>query len=541
MDLKEYERTKFELAAILRSAWLGLDASNPAILRVSHDFFARLAEDRFNLVVVGRFNRGKTSLMNALLRARCLPVGVVPLTSVITTVSYGSQERAVIEYQNRRTVDRIPLDRLAEFVSERGNPANALGVTTARVQLPSELLRRGFYFIDTPGLGSSIVENTRTTEAFLPEADAIVLVTSYDSPLTEEEVRALESAAGSSRRAFIAVNKHDVVSPPERAEVLRYMQERLLAIFGPRAPYLFSVSAHQALTAHETADEHLWIQSGLPELERDLSRFLVEEKREEFLRQMYRRAAQALDEIVPAREERERLHLLYDRLWGNRALEPSDGVQLRTASARFDSCAICARIENALYTFLCRYQYDLIAGEDARTNLCEHGGLCALHTWHYERIASPRGTCIAFPALLRRVASSLLDAGSDPPRDEVERRPSEPTCDVCAISREAETTEVRAVARRLGEESGIEARDVPSLCMRHLRCVAEHLDDRERRAHLLRAQAQVLDEIADDMQRYVVKFDGVRKTLLTSEEETAAQRALKILAGSRNISALPKE
>jgi hypothetical protein len=55
----------------------------------------------------------------------------------------------------------------------------------AEIQLPAEILRRGFYFVDTPGLGSVIVENTLTTETFLPEADAFVLVTSYESPLSE--------------------------------------------------------------------------------------------------------------------------------------------------------------------------------------------------------------------------------------------------------------------------------------------------------------------------------------------------------------------
>jgi predicted GTPase len=60
------------------------------------DLFARLAEDRFNLAVVGRFSRGKSSLMNAILGSERLRTGVVPLTSVITTVTYGSQERMTL-------------------------------------------------------------------------------------------------------------------------------------------------------------------------------------------------------------------------------------------------------------------------------------------------------------------------------------------------------------------------------------------------------------------------------------------------------------
>ena len=48
-----------------------------------------------------------------------------------------------------------------------------------------ELLRLGLFFVDSPGPGSSIAENSETTERFFPEADTFVLITSYDSPLLE--------------------------------------------------------------------------------------------------------------------------------------------------------------------------------------------------------------------------------------------------------------------------------------------------------------------------------------------------------------------
>ena len=136
--------------------------------------FTRLAEDRFNLVVVGRFSRGKTTLMNAMLGTGRLPTGIMPVTSVITTVSYGTEERVVLHYQHTNLFLEYPVSELAEHITEQGNPGNVQRIHTAEVQLPAELLRRGFYFIDTPGLGSSILENTETTEAFLPEADALV-------------------------------------------------------------------------------------------------------------------------------------------------------------------------------------------------------------------------------------------------------------------------------------------------------------------------------------------------------------------------------
>ncbi len=178
MDLREYEQSKFAIAEILRSASACVPEREDGLRVRLQNLFARLAEDRFNLVVLGRFNRGKTSLMNAILRTDRLPTGIVPLTSVITTVGYGSKERVVLKYDSRILDHEIPIEALPQHITQQGNPGNVQRIKTAEVQLPAEILRRGFYFVDTPGLGSVIVENTFTTEAFLPEADALILVTS---------------------------------------------------------------------------------------------------------------------------------------------------------------------------------------------------------------------------------------------------------------------------------------------------------------------------------------------------------------------------
>jgi len=48
----------------------------------------KLKKNRFNLAVLGQTKRGKSSFINALLGARILPTGVLPLTSVITRVTW---------------------------------------------------------------------------------------------------------------------------------------------------------------------------------------------------------------------------------------------------------------------------------------------------------------------------------------------------------------------------------------------------------------------------------------------------------------------
>ncbi|MGA9753714.1 MAG: dynamin family protein, partial [Desulfobaccales bacterium] len=46
----------------------------------------KLRENRFNLVILGAFKRGKSTLINALLGEPILPTAIVPLTSVVTVL-----------------------------------------------------------------------------------------------------------------------------------------------------------------------------------------------------------------------------------------------------------------------------------------------------------------------------------------------------------------------------------------------------------------------------------------------------------------------
>src|ERR1700683_4530305 len=98
--LQDYERLKLQLGALCQRVLRLIDSqADHERERRCLELLSALAGDRFTLAVVGQFNRGKSSLMNAILGLDRLPVGVVPLTSVITKVSYGNPERVLIEYE----------------------------------------------------------------------------------------------------------------------------------------------------------------------------------------------------------------------------------------------------------------------------------------------------------------------------------------------------------------------------------------------------------------------------------------------------------
>ena len=407
MDLREYEQHKFAIAEVLRQT--SLASSDPSKWRErTSGLFARLADDRFNLVVVGRFSRGKTSLMNALLGTDRLPTGIVPLTSVITTVAYGSTESAILRFERGFMDQEISLDALPQYLTQRGNPGNVKGIKEAEVQLPAEFLRRGFHFVDTPGLGSAVEENTRTTESFLPEADAFLLVTSYESPLSDEEMRFFRTAASSPRRTFVVLNKQDTVREQERADAPGYVRQELGTMFGQKAPKVFSISARDGLEARQSHDSRRLAASGIPALEQELVSFLLTQKQSEFLLRMCDRVVELACALPPsdgAASLVQEIAALSSRIAGETPAALRSGLE-EEAAARAPSfvqlrpCEVCASISSALWEFERRFQYEIVVSREARRDLAERGGLCSFHTWQYESIASPQGICEGYSAVL---------------------------------------------------------------------------------------------------------------------------------------------
>ena len=138
---------------------------------------------------------------------------------------------------------------------------------------PAEILRRGFFFVDTPGLGSAIFENTETTERFIPEIDVLILVTGYESPLTEDEIRFLSQATSSVRAVFVVLNKHDTVPPESRGEVLAYAGQVINGILEGKAQKPFSLSARDGLAAKQASDAEALQASGIIKFEQELVPF----------------------------------------------------------------------------------------------------------------------------------------------------------------------------------------------------------------------------------------------------------------------------
>jgi GTP-binding protein EngB required for normal cell division len=470
---------------------------------------------------------------------------------VITTVAYGSKEQVLLRYEGRILAQDAPIAELPLYITQQGNPGNVRRLKMAEVQLPAEFLRRGFYFVDTPGLGSAIEENTRTTERFLPEADALVLVTSFESPLTEEEMHIVKAGCASGRRVFVVVNKKDCVSSEERASALGYIAQQLELRLSNSSPLIFAVSAHEGLAAKLAKDESGLAASGMRALEDELVHFLLREKRTQFLLRMCNRV-EDLARQLPSSVEIEPVLQRVEAVRGSLTSSDPGSAPETARSTEFvalherQPCEICARTARALWDFLCKYQYDLAVRPQEQRRLAEHGGLCSFHTWYYASNAAPRDICKGYPELLETLAKRLREAATTDGTAEMlaaslralVAAPNK--CVLCAARSTAEREAVTAIAGRLAKDQSAALEDLSTICMPHFAMLAASVHDRQRLCRLVDFEATMCERIAEDMRRCALKHDGVRRGLISDEEDASAKRALMLVAGHGKVNATAK-
>ncbi|MGA2086296.1 MAG: dynamin family protein [Terracidiphilus sp.] len=235
----------------------------------------KLKKNRFNLAVLGQTKRGKSSFINALLGARILPTGVLPLTSVITRVTYGENPSAKIFYETGES-EQIAVECLYEYITEAGNPGNTKQVASAEVAYPSQFLSMGVDLIDTPGIGSTRRHNTSTTEDYLAEVDAGIAVLSVDPAITAVESDFFRRLRQDVPKLLFVVNKTDIATPEEVEEVVWFLENELRNHVGVKKPEVFALSARQVIK--EMLKEAPLAPNGMDRLMARLRHFAVEEK-----------------------------------------------------------------------------------------------------------------------------------------------------------------------------------------------------------------------------------------------------------------------
>jgi len=236
--------------------------------RIDRDLVRKLEQDRFHLVVVGEFNHGKSSFVNALLGENALPVGVTPTTATIHHLKYAETPEATVVYTSGRR-EPLPFEEVKRFAV--GGGASAEEVDFLEIGYPAPLLQERILLVDTPGVNDLSLQRADITYSYVPRADAVLFLLDAGQILKESERIFLEEKLlkGSRDKIVFVITKWDLLDEAERKEALAYAKAKLGNLV--KDPVVFPVSSDAALGGQRG-------ESGFPELLVHLTGFLAEER-----------------------------------------------------------------------------------------------------------------------------------------------------------------------------------------------------------------------------------------------------------------------
>lgn len=201
-------------------------------LAVIDDLMTKLRSRQYTVAVIGEFNRGKSSLINALLGVSVLPADVVPTTATINRVVYSTEPYAKLHMRSGQE-EKIPLAMLAGRVTKlNGEAASAAQrVKEAEIGYPTVFCQNNVAILDTPGLNESEEMNALTLES-AAQADALIYTIHAQMPFSISEAEAvcrlLESP--NIRHILFTVGFIDKIPPEERERVLQLIQKRIIKL-----------------------------------------------------------------------------------------------------------------------------------------------------------------------------------------------------------------------------------------------------------------------------------------------------------------------
>ncbi len=192
--------------------------------------WASAEQNEISVAVLGRFKAGKSSFLNHFLGCRFLPVGVVPVTAVVTEIRYGAREEARVHHRDGCDPE-VPLDEIGSYISEKENPENNKQVDLITVELPELRRFRRLKFVDTPGLESALSHNTQTSLDWLPNVGLALVAVSVDPPLSQRDIDLLKSLYQYTPKVAVLLTKADLLSEQELAEVAEFVRAQLARNF----------------------------------------------------------------------------------------------------------------------------------------------------------------------------------------------------------------------------------------------------------------------------------------------------------------------
>jgi GTPase SAR1 family protein len=435
-DTRTIDDRKVAIRATLERLAAAADASG--LVSVARDIrsvrIPKLDDERFSLVVLGEFNHGKSTFVNALLESPLLPTGITPTTAVLTHISHGPTLTAelVLESGERRWLDP---KRLAEWATVEGlvgnkaageatkHPSDAAGAAGTAVhhidlRVPAAVVEGNLTIVDTPGVNDINEQRAEITYGYVPRADAAIFLLDATQILTASERQFLEERIlrSSRERLIFVIAKIDLLDDTELVETVKFAREHLARIVPE--PVIFPVSARRELAERRDTSgfpaliQHIGVTVGMDRRRLLLDHALADATRlATFVRQSLAMRRRSMELPLPELEER----IAHARV---RLAAGQKGLDAAATTIATETTALKARVRQDLADFTAEFRAALVPeiakvdGHDVRRYL----SFFVQDTW--KAWLETEGERIA--AELDRLAEQIVEVASENVREVTE-------------------------------------------------------------------------------------------------------------------------
>jgi len=177
-----------------------------------------------NIVLVGEFASGKTSLINKFFNIN-LPVDVKPTTATIWKIKGCDEEKYIVHFKNKE-VKELSIEEINQIDPKE----------IAFVEVCVKGFDRNITFVDTPGLSSLDEFHKEALENYIENADVVLLIADINQGLVATSKKFLEDNLTHSQKVYLTLTKADTKPKEEIKKQKEYLEntfegfERVIAI-----------------------------------------------------------------------------------------------------------------------------------------------------------------------------------------------------------------------------------------------------------------------------------------------------------------------